>query len=68
MKEDAVLRLIRSKLVAGFGTIENAARNFGRTRQSIELVLAGKQKSIPQYLLDYAGIKSETTYRKASQS
>lgn len=62
MKEEAVLRFIRERLISGFGTIEKAAINFGRTRQSIEKVLAGKQKGIPQYLLDYAGIKTEIKY------
>ena len=62
MKEDAVLKLIRNKLIRDFESIEKAARYFGRTRQSIELVLAGKQKSIPQYLLDYAGIKVTISY------
>lgn len=64
MKEDAALKAIKSKLISDFETIEKASRYFDRTRQALENALAGKQKGIPQYLLDYAGIKTVINYVK----
>jgi hypothetical protein len=65
MNKDAALKLIKKELKLRHGSILAAALSFNRTKQSIDNVLAGKQKDIPEYLLLFAGLESETTYRKA---
>jgi len=64
MNKEAALKVIKREIKLRHGSILAAALSFNRTKQSIDNVLAGKQKEIPDYLLLFAGLKSETTYQK----
>ena len=64
MNKTETLIVIKKKLIADFGSTQKAAINFGRTQQALDNALAGNQKDIPQYLLDYANILTKTTFHK----
>ncbi len=66
MREDAALLLIKKKIVSEFDTLEACAAKFKVTTQGLDKALKGKQKKIPNYLLEFAGLELQTTYHKVT--
>lgn len=64
MKEDAALSLIKKKIDIEFESLEACSAKFKVTTQGLYKALNGKQKKIPNYLLEFAGLELQTTYHK----
>lgn len=67
MHKDTALNKIKREIGQKHGTITEAAKSLGVSRQSLSEALNNHLDPIPQYLLDFAGIDVHTTHTYRSR-
>ena len=68
MNEKEALLMIRNTLIARHSSIQNAAVKLGVTTQGLQNALTGKQKKIPEYLLNMCKLKINITYEEKNHA